>query len=474
MRVTLMCGAALFAPAAGYASDLEDRVADLERKLDLILQKLEGSAAPLSYSETAALRDAGAAIEAGKIENPNAPPATSGPGLPLQTVELDTPGGVSAQRTDPPKPKEGLGFEVGDTSVKFSGYVKLDTSLSRTTGGDLPTNSLGRDFYLPALVPVGGDGDGVDIDFNPRETRFTFDMKSARGGHDIGGRIEFDFQVTSDGNERVSNSFTPRMRQAYLTVDNWLFGQAWSTFQDVAALPDNLDFIGPAESTVFERQPMIRYTRGGWQFAIEQPETTIADLANGGARMLPGDDFAPDFVGRYNHKRDWGHVTAAVIGRALHVEEGMGGSVEDTAVGYGASISGKIKTFDKDDFRFMVTAGNGIGRYIGLNLDNDAVIDAEGRLDLIPTYTFFTSYRHFWTPNWRSNFTYGFFRADTPEFQGEGVGLTDAAQSVHVNLIHTPIRKLDIGVEYIFADRETDNELDGQLHRLQFSSKYSF
>jgi len=36
------------------------------------------------------------------------------------------------------------------------------------------------------------------------------------------------------------------------------------------------------------------------------------------------------------------------------------------------------------------------------------------------------------------------------------------------------VDKVDIGVEYIFADRETDNGLDGQMHRVQFSSKYSF
>ncbi|MEM9170970.1 MAG: DcaP family trimeric outer membrane transporter, partial [Pseudomonadota bacterium] len=363
-------------------------------------------------------------------------------------------------------------FEVGDTSVKFSGYVKLDTSLSRTTGGDLPTNSLGRDFYLPALVPVGGDGDGVDIDFNPRETRFTFDMKSARGGHDIGGRIEFDFQVTSDGNERVSNSFTPRIRQGYITIDNWLLGQAWSTFQDVGALPDNLDFIGPTEGTVFIRQPMIRYTKGPWQIAIEQPETEITGPA--GERILPGDDFAPDFVLRYNYKRDWGHVTFAALARALHVDEGAApGATDDTTFGFGLSASGKVKVGARDDIRFMATYGDGIGRYVGVNIVNDAAIDADGDLEKFETISGFLSYRHFWTPTLRSNLTGGYFHANNPTLL-VGTGVTEEVYSIHANLIATVIPKLDVGVEYIYANRRLDSGMDGDLNRVQFSTKYSF
>lgn len=370
------------------------------------------------------------------------------------------------------------GFRAGDTTVTFGGYIKLDMMLTDFLDGSLPTNSLGRDFYLPALIPVGGDGDSAPVlDFNPRETRFLFGFDTKRGDLDIGGRIEFDFQVTQDGNERVSNSYTPRMRQAYVTINNWLFGQAWSTFQDVAALPDNLDFIGPSESTTFERQPMIRYTRGAFQFAIEQPELTIADVFNGGARITPGEDFAPDVVARYNHKRGWGHVTATSIVRALHVEEnpgaaGRSATNDDTVIGYGVAVSGKVKVADRDDVRFMATAGDGVGRYIGLNLNNDAVIDANGDLDTISTLSAFASYRHFWTETARSNLTYGWFSADKPISQG--AALTETAQSVHANFILTPAPKVDIGVEYIYAMRELTDGTEGAIHRLQFSAKFGF
>ncbi|MEM8988131.1 MAG: DcaP family trimeric outer membrane transporter [Pseudomonadota bacterium] len=448
------------AAAADRVEALESRMSALEGRLDRILMRLETGGAQLTAEEARTLQDAGKILRQGAD-------SAAAPVL----IELETPGGIAAQT--PLRTREKTeGFRVGDTQFGFTGFVKLDASFTDFSSGDLPSSSLGRDFYIPGLVPVGGEGDGADFDFNPRETRFIFTMDSERGGREIGGKLEFDFQVTNDGNERVSNSYTPRMRQAYVTIDNWLFGQAWSTFQDVSALPDNLDFIGPTEGTVFIRQPMVRYTKGPFQIALEQPETTVTTSA--GARLLPGDDIAPDAVVRYGKKGDWGHFAAAGIVRALHIEDELvPGAVEDTAIGYGLSLSGKLNAWGKNDFRFMATAGEGLGRYIGVNIVNDAAVDARGELDPIETYSGFASYRHFWTPKWRSSLTGGYFAADNPvELVGDGT--TDRVYSVHANIIHSPVDKIDIGFEYIYSNRRLDSGLDGDMNKFQFSTKYSF
>ena len=58
------------------------------------------------------------------------------------------------------------------------------------------------------------------------------------------------------------------------TYANWLFGQTWTTFQ-ILDLPEDLDFAGAADGIIFNRQPLIRYTMGDWQFAVENAETTL-------------------------------------------------------------------------------------------------------------------------------------------------------------------------------------------------------
>ncbi|MEM9169450.1 MAG: hypothetical protein AAGC56_07320, partial [Pseudomonadota bacterium] len=198
---TALCAAA--GPAAADA-DLEARVQALEGKLNRILDHLEGRSAQtagstaaaqpagaLSSDDAEALRDTADFIASARTPEP-------------VLVELDTPGGVSAQAPlkPAPKPSNKISVRNGDTEFTFKGYVKLDASVSDFSGGSLPTSNLGRDFYIPSLVPVGGEGDGPVFDFNPRETRFIFAVDTDRGGHDIGALIELDFQVTSDGNER--------------------------------------------------------------------------------------------------------------------------------------------------------------------------------------------------------------------------------------------------------------------------------
>jgi hypothetical protein len=52
--------------------------------------------------------------------------------------------------------------------------------------------------------------------------------------------------------------------------------------------------------------------------------------------------------------------------------------------------------------------------------------------------------------------------------------VTERAQSLHANLIYSPIPKLDLGAELIWGQRSLEDEREGDLKRLQTSVKYSF
>ncbi|WOE74946.1 DcaP family trimeric outer membrane transporter [Alterisphingorhabdus coralli] len=366
----------------------------------------------------------------------------------------------------------GDGFKVGNTSITYGGYVKMDAISERTSGGVVDSSSIARDFLIPGLIPVGGDPSGFDTDFNIRQTRFFFKTATDVGDdHTLSSVIELDFMVTAGGNERISNSFIPRVRQAYLTYDNWLFGQTWSTFQDVGALPETLDFIGVTPGTVFDRQPLIRYTNGGLQVAVEQPETTVTTPT--GARVIGNNDNIPDVVLRYNYSRDWGRITLAGIGRSLSVDENVFNLESDSAFGYGISLSGKINVGERDDIRFMASAGDGIGRYVGLNLVNDAAVRPDGSLDPIATYSGFLAYRHFWSPKLRTTIAGSYFKADNPIGLTTD-GVTDQSTNGFINLVYSPVPPLNLGIEYLYADRELENGMSGNLQKIQVSAQYSF
>jgi len=106
-------------------------------------------------------------------------------------------------------------------------------------------------------------------------------------------------------------------------------------------------------------------------------------------------------------------------------------------------------------------------------LVNDVAVGTSGQLETIPTYSGFASYRHIWSPKWRSNITGGYFKADNPvNLVGDGV--TDEVYSGHVNLIYTLAPKVDVGLEYIYANRTLESGVEGDMNKVQFSTKYSF
>jgi hypothetical protein len=354
-------------------------------------------------------------------------------------------------------------------SYKFGGFIKTDVIYSDYSSGSY--SGAGRDFYIPGTIPVG-DGEGESyLDFHAKESRINF--KSTHlldNGAKLGTYFEMDFQLSGQGNERVSNSFSPRVRHAFLTYNKWLVGQTWQTFFNVGALPENLDFVGPAEGSLFGRQPMIRYTTGNWQLAAENPETTITPYGGGG-RIVADDNMLPDVVLRYNMKGDWGSFTAAGILRELAYNNNAG--IDDSTNGYAISLSGKFVFGNKDDFRWMASTGSGMGRYIGLNTANGAVLDADGNLHAIDSTGVFGSYRHLWSDKWRSNLTLGYLAVDN-DTDLTGMSVTKNASSMHVNLIYSPQPKLSFGVELLLADREIESGADGDMTRLQFSAKYAY
>jgi len=152
--------------------------------------------------------------------------------------------------------------------------------------------------------------------------------------------------------------------------------------------------------------------------------------------------------------------------------DGCISGIDDTATGYALSLSGKFVFGNKDDFRWMASTGD-MGRYIGLNISNGAVVDADGNLEAIDQTGVFGSYRHLWNDKWRSNLTYGYLSVNN-DTDLTGMGATKKMSSWHVNMIYSPQPKLDFGAEFIYVDRELESGADGDLTRIQFSAKYAF
>ncbi|MDR3419122.1 MAG: DcaP family trimeric outer membrane transporter [Nevskia sp.] len=375
--------------------------------------------------------------------------------------------------------------------VDFGGYVKLDVLYSHFGNGPV-AQGFARDFYVPGSTPVttpGATGHSY-LNFSAKETRLWLGTNTDVQGYKVGAYVEADFlsgqnpqtagSTTPDA--RITNAYNPALRRAFITVDNWLFGQDWTTFQNVAALPETADFIGVEEGTVFVRQPQIRYTYGGFQASLENPETWAYTPATKGASTAnkTDDNVLPDLVLRYNLKTGVGDFSVAGLGRQLKVQSpsaaGAITGADDTAFGYGGSLSGKMPLafLPGDDVRFMFTAGRGLGRYVALATIADTGIDTSGKFKPVTTYNGFVAYHHQWSAKWRSNLMLSAIEGDAMGGDNIGGNATKRTESAAANLFYSPVKNLSVGGEYRYADRADVAGDRGRLNRLQFSAKYVF
>lgn len=372
------------------------------------------------------------------------------------------------------------GFKVGATTFKLGGFVKVVGSATRYDDGTVPGGSLGKEFYLPQQIPVGGQS-SRDIIGHARQTRLAFSTSTPLGGKEIKSVVEFDFALAAAplGAQRATNPYTPTFRRGFISYGNWLVGQEWTTFQNPAHFPETTDFVGPMDGAIFVRQMILQYRQpwsADWSLylAAENPQTETITTTS--AALGDNDsDRMPDLVAKLAYKGKAGEMHVAGLYRKLAVHaNGMG----DNANGWGVSAAGKVPfgPQGRHDIRFSATYGQGMGRYFTVGFAPDAVYDpaVADRLYVVDNFAGFAAIKLGWTDNVRSTVMAAYQKAWYPD----GIALPGlanvASYSVAGNLFWSPVKQLDLGIEYRHAEREVASGLTGQMDRLEMAAKYTF
>ncbi|MEN9924514.1 MAG: hypothetical protein RL268_640 [Pseudomonadota bacterium] len=464
----LMAASALVAPGIAWAKPLsvEARLERLEAEMKGLRGDLEATRAENDLlKQRAQQAEARAALAEGQAADASKRVAA-----------------IEAKPAPAPAPAPADGFKSGNTQIKLGGYIKLLASSTRYSDGEVATNSLGRDFYLPQTIPTGGQPSVSDTDFTAKQSRFWLNLDSTVAGKTVKGYLEFDFQTSpgTQGSQRTTNGYNPALRRAYMQIDRWTFGQDWTTFQYTGALPESTDYVGGAEGTVFVRQPLIRYSAplGGGatlHLSAENPESGTASLASP-TLVENGDDQLPDFAARLAWAGKRGELSLGGLARQVRAES-LGNSAE--AGGYGVSLGGKLFLNDakSGDARVMVTYGRNIGRYVGLNFAPDAILlTATNKLSSVNVFAVIGALRVPLADGVRANLMGSFQNVD----YADALAKTDIATfnkkawSAAANLFYSPVKNIDLGVEYRHGERELVNGADGTTNRIDVVAKYSF
>ena len=371
----------------------------------------------------------------------------------------------------------------------FPGSFKIPgTDAAMKIGGMVWTNivqtfsPLGSDTqFLTWSIPAKGmeqAGQGPRLSLGAKPSKFNFDVRAPSEVGEMRAFIEGDFNGTN-------GAF--RLRHAYGQYGRMLIGQTWSTFSDPYADHEDIDFEGVnAENVV--RQAQVRYTMPlpkdlRLALALEYPTASVT----GGAAV----NQIPDFIGRITKKLPKGHLQGALVLREVRAQSNEDPSVVHAAPAWGVSVSGVLPVggkgwSEKDRLIFQFNAGKGIARYINdlqsCNCGEDAVFAPDGSLQALTAWGYYAAYEHHWEnfPNplhlsindFRSSLIWGRVNVDNPSFMpGSSYKATDR---VSLNALWSPIKSVDIGIEYISGQRTNEDGSRGTATQLQMRVRFMF
>ncbi len=348
-----------------------------------------------------------------------------------------------------------------DMRMKIGGYLKTDAVFDFDGTTD-PTQ------FLMSTIPVKGSpeygDDGYFTAFS-QESRFNIDVRRVTpGAVPLRAFVEGDFW---------GGKF--RLRHAYMTVNNFLVGQTWSTLSLLETLPFVIDFAA-GDALFGGRTSQVRYQMKpteNWKLAFAAEAIDYLGIEN--PNNLPGkaNTQFPLLAARADYSWETGVVIIGASVAELHWDGGSAGS-RDKATQVAVVVGGRQFLGSDNYFTWNLSKGDGAGENImaftGSNAN--AVLEADGKLDTMPSTSVLVGFWHRWNQELSSNFSYAYGWLDTPDSR-DPLALQDGGIG-HVNLIWKPVTQFSCGAEYMWGKRRASNDELGSADRLQFMAKYEF
>ncbi len=327
--------------------------------------------------------------------------------------------------------------------------------------------------------------DGADSDFNSthavgngttkstkdklvatsKVTRLGLDFNTPVGDNKVGGKVEVDFAGASDN---------LRIRHAYLTLNNWLFGQTTSSFASVHA-PEMIDFstnIGGSGGSA--RVPQVRYSQ-----KLAPATQLFVSAEEGNSKATQDGDLSyrlPVLTAKVTQGFADGKGLASA--RAL-VEHYKSEAANDDKTGWGAAVGANYQVAEplkvSADVAYMKGNSNHLyGSNSAYSVVNNSIEQNEAvAVQVGATYKF--------SPQLRSTLAYGALFADDGTDYARAAAAAanntvtnEKVQQAWINFIYSPVKPVDLGIEYINGERETFKGQKFSDDRVGFMARYSF
>lgn len=359
----------------------------------------------------------------------------------------------------PVSPLAGFKSKAG-ADVNLYGFVRGDANYI-IEGAD---NDFGK--------VAESKGEATDkIRATAKTTRLGLDFTAPVNDAKVGGKLEVDFAgSTTDSNGSL------RVRHAYVTYNNWLFGQTTSNFLANHA-PEMIDFstnIGGGTTRV----PQVRYN-----YKLGPTTQLFVAAEKGDSTGLTGtkdkdNNWVNDSI-KYSLPVLTAKITqgyadgkGSASARAL-VENYKSKAGGDNQTGWGVAVGTDFKV--SDPLKLFADASYVVGNSNYLYGSNKAYTVVDGDIEQNKFVAVQVGGTYKILPNLRSTLAYGAqFADDGTDYATAYKDGNEKVQQAWINFIYTPVKPIDLGVEYVNGKRDTFEGKSYKDNRVGLMAKYSF
>ena len=293
-----------------------------------------------------------------------------------------------------------------------------------------------------------------------KTTRLGLDFNTnVAGDNKLGGKVEVDFAgSTTDSNGAL------RIRHAYLTYNNWLFGQTTSNFLSNHA-PEMIDFATNVGGGTAARIPQVRY---GFNLA---PATKLFIAAEEGDSSGTNIKYSvPNLTAKLT--QGFADGKGSVSARAL-VENYKSADDSDTAWGLAAGVNYQV--IDPLKLSADVSYVQGNSNYLYGSNTAFYVNPVNGNIEQNEAFGVQVGGTYKFNEKLRSTLAYGaLFADDGTDYARLNKAANEEVYQAWINFIYSPVKPLDLGVEYINGKRDTFAGNSYKDNRVGLMAKYSF
>lgn len=420
-----------------------------------------------------------------------------------QAVQLQQQAQIAAAKPAPVAPtasstKPGwITLADGQTQIKIYGSVRADSTYD-TKGGSSDTTNITNNTNKVPLNSANATRNNLNV--SAATSRLGVDIVRPTQYGDLTGKIEADFM----GSNYTNGDGSFRVRHAYLSLGKWLVGQTTSPFVNTDTAPETVDYNG-AMGVGTKRNVQVRYTQpitanqkvlvaleGG---DVDKLSTAGTALSSGTTTTSSGGNRLPALTARYDITTADKKGLLQVHGMlhenrisAATAANNTGYNIDETKLGWGVGVGGKYSFTPNDTVFANYYHIKGDNRY--MLFQNDAYVASRVGTDLYigesESDSGLLGYSHKWSPKFRSTVAAGaiWYKNDNTY---ANYAKTTASQTLNksmyniiVNSFYSPVKDVDLGVEYTYGQRETfasktalvDNK--GDYSRVGLMARYNF